>query len=30
MGDDPSASYDVLAVDRTGKTSVYLEVRPKT
>lgn len=29
MGDDPSASYDVLAVDRAGKTSVYLEVRPK-
>ena len=29
MGDDPSASYDVLAVDKTGKTSVYLAVRPK-
>lgn len=29
MGDDPSASYDVLVVERAGKTSVYLEVRPK-
>jgi len=29
MGDDPSASYDVIAVDKYGKPSVFLEVRPK-
>ena len=29
MGDDPSASYDVIGVDRNGKTSMFLEVRPK-
>jgi hypothetical protein len=29
MGDDPSASYDVIAVGRDGKTSVFLQVRPK-
>lgn len=29
MGDDPSASYDVIAVDRNEKTSVFLKVRPK-
>ena len=29
MGDDPSASYDVLAVDTGGKTSLYHQVRPK-
>lgn len=28
MGDDPSASYDVIAVSKAGKTSVFLEVRP--
>ena len=30
MGDDPSASYDVIGVGTDGKTSVFLEVRPKT
>ena len=30
MGDDPSASYDVLAMDKSGKISVYLAIRPKT
>lgn len=29
MGDDPSASYDVIAVAKDGMTSVFLEVRPK-
>lgn len=29
MGDDPSASYDVIAVDRNEKTSVFLKVGPK-
>ncbi|UVC06846.1 DUF411 domain-containing protein [Rhizobium sp. TH2] len=29
MGDDPSASYDVIAVGKDGKTAVFLEVRPK-
>ena len=29
MGNDPSASYDVIGVGRDGKTSVFLEVRPK-
>ncbi|MBX9457374.1 MAG: DUF411 domain-containing protein [Rhizobium sp.] len=29
MGDDPSASYDVIGVSKNGKTSVFLEVRPK-
>lgn len=29
MGDDPSAEYDVLAVSKSGETSVYLAVRPK-
>ena len=29
MGDDPSAVYDVIGVDKHGKTSVFLEVRPK-
>lgn len=28
MGDDPSASYDVLAVDRAGKATLHLAVRP--
>lgn len=30
MGDDPSASYDVIGVGKDGTTSVFLEVRPKT
>jgi hypothetical protein len=30
MGDDRSASYDVIGIDRNGKMSVFLEVRPKT
>lgn len=30
MGDDPLASYDVIGVGKDGKTSVFLEVRPKT
>lgn len=29
MGDDPSASYDVIGVGKDGKTSVFLKVRPK-
>ncbi|CAN7229229.1 DUF411 domain-containing protein [Rhizobium sp. LjRoot254] len=29
MGDDPSASYDVIAVGKDGKTAVFLEIRPK-
>lgn len=29
MGDDPSASYDVIALGKDGKTSMFLEVRPK-
>lgn len=29
MGDDPSASYDVIGVGKDRKTSVFLEVRPK-
>lgn len=29
MGDDPSASYDVIGVAKDGKTSVFLEVRPR-
>ena len=29
MGDDPSASYDVIGVGKDGKTSVFLEMRPK-
>jgi hypothetical protein len=29
MGDDPSASYDVIGIGKDGKTSVFLEVRPK-
>jgi hypothetical protein len=29
MGDDPSASYDVIGVGKDGSTSVFLEVRPK-
>jgi len=28
MGDDPSASYDVIGVGKDGKASVFLEVRP--
>ena len=30
MGDDPSASYDVIGVGKDGKTAVFLEVRPKS
>jgi hypothetical protein len=30
MGDDPSASYDVIAVGKDGKMSVFLAVRPKS
>lgn len=30
MGDDPSASYDVIGVGKDGNASVFLEVRPKT
>lgn len=30
MGDDPAASYDVLALGKDGTSSVYQEVRPKT
>ncbi|MFD1328018.1 DUF411 domain-containing protein [Mycoplana ramosa] len=29
MGDDPGASYDVLAVSKDGSSRVYQEVRPK-
>lgn len=29
MGDDPSASYDMIGVGKDGKTSVFLKVRPK-
>jgi hypothetical protein len=29
MGDDPSASYDVIGVGKDGKTSIFLAVRPK-
>jgi hypothetical protein len=29
MGDDPSASYDVIGVGRDGGSSVFLKVRPK-
>nr|WP_137157570.1 DUF411 domain-containing protein [Rhizobium sp. FKL33] len=29
MGDDASASYDVIAVGKDGNTSVFLQVRPK-
>lgn len=29
MGDDPSASYDVIAVGKDGEQSVFLAVRPK-
>lgn len=29
MGEDPSASYEVIGVGKDGKTSVFLEVRPK-
>ncbi|MCQ4633406.1 DUF411 domain-containing protein [Shinella sp. CPCC 100929] len=29
MGDDPSATYDVIGVGKDGRTSVFLEVRPK-
>lgn len=28
MGDDPSASYDVVAIAKDGGQSVYMEVRP--
>lgn len=30
MGDDPSASYAVIAVSRDGTISTFLEVRPRT
>lgn len=30
MGDDPSASYDVIGVGKDGRTSIFLEVRPKS
>lgn len=30
MGDDPSASYDVIGVGKDGKTAVFMEVRPKS
>jgi hypothetical protein len=30
MGDDPSVSYDVIAVGKDGETSVFLKVRPKS
>ncbi|MDB5555965.1 MAG: hypothetical protein JWL86_5949 [Rhizobium sp.] len=30
MGDDPSASYDVIAIGKDGKTYVFLKVRPKS
>jgi hypothetical protein len=29
MGDDPSASYDVISIGMDGKTSVFLKVGPK-
>lgn len=29
MGDDPSASYDVIGVGKDGKASVFFEVRPR-
>lgn len=29
MGDDPGASYDVLAVARDGSSQVYQQVRPR-
>jgi hypothetical protein len=29
MGDDPSASYDVISVGKDGRVAVFLEVRPK-
>ncbi|MBD9373684.1 DUF411 domain-containing protein [Rhizobium sp. ARZ01] len=29
MGDDPRATYDVLAVAKDGSSTVYQEVRPK-
>lgn len=28
MGEDPSASYDVVAFTKTGSQSVYMEIRP--
>lgn len=28
MGDDPKASYDVVAIGKDGAQSVYMEVRP--
>lgn len=30
MGDDPLASYDVIGIGKDGKTSVFLEIRPKS
>lgn len=30
MGDDPSASYDVIGVGKDSKTSIVLEIRPST
>jgi len=29
MGDDPSASYDVIGVGKDRNTAVFLEIRPK-
>ncbi|TNM66722.1 DUF411 domain-containing protein [Aliirhizobium smilacinae] len=28
MGEDPSASYDVVGLNRDGSQSVYMEIRP--
>jgi len=28
MGEDPSASYDVIALNKDGSQSVYMEIRP--
>ena len=28
MGEDPSASYDVVALNKDGSQSVYMEIRP--
>ena len=30
MGDDPSATYDVIGVGKDGKTSVFLAIRAKS
>jgi hypothetical protein len=30
MGHDPLASYDVIGIGKDGKTSVFLEIRPKS